>query len=206
MSPTRDSRQTRQDIIDATKRAIEAKGEMAVRVAKVAREAGVTTGAIYNLFGSREGLLAAAHTDFMRTLVGQLVAQISALLESTIGDPRASDEYRRVLGAAFTGEQADQSLRWAAVAARSQHQPELATQLRSIEREILDSVASIYVGAQKRGWMRSDVDARAIAVISLGGIVGMSVMAPIYGDDPAFMERLLDTWRYVPRSFASEVS
>lgn len=197
----RDPEQTRSDILHATMSAIAKKGDASVRVAKVASAAGVTTGAIYSRFGSREGLLAAAHTEFMHEMVADLIGSLGGILDSVEGNPLTSPQYAEVMRGAFTGVQADNALRWAAAASRSQHQPDLAAQLKPIERGMLDGITSIIQRGQVDGWMRPDIDPRAIAVIVFGGVIGMSVMSRVYADVPGFVDHAVEAWPYVPRAF-----
>jgi AcrR family transcriptional regulator len=197
----RDPEQTRLDILHATMSAIAKKGDAGVRVAKVARAAGVTTGAIYSRFGSREGLLAAAHTEFMHEMVAQMVASLGGILDSVEGNPLTSPQYAEVMRGAFTGVQGENALRWAAAASRAQHQPDLAAQLKPIERGMLDGITSIIQRGQLDGWMRQDLDPRAIAVIIFGGVIGMSVMSRVYADVPEFLDNAVEAWPYVPRAF-----
>jgi AcrR family transcriptional regulator len=197
----RDPEQTRFDILHATMAAIAKKGDAGVRVAKVARAAGVTTGAIYSRFGSREGLLAAAHTEFMHEMVAEIISSLGSILDSVEGNPLTSPQYADVMRGAFTGAQADNALRWAAAASRSQYQPDLAAQLKPIERGMLDGITSIIQRGQTDGWIRQDLDPRAIAVIIFGGVIGMSVMSRVYGDVPEFLDNAVDAWPYVPKAF-----
>jgi AcrR family transcriptional regulator len=201
LDAVRDPEQTRLDILHATMSAIAKKGDASVRVAKVARAAGVTTGAIYSHFGSREGLLAAAHTEFMHEMVAGIIESLGGILDSVEGNPLASPQYAEVMRGAFTGAQADNALRWAAAASRAQHQPDLAAQLQPIERGMLDGITSIIQRGQTSGWMRQDLDPRAIAVIIFGGVIGMSVMSRVYSDVPEFIDRAVEAWPYVPRAF-----
>jgi AcrR family transcriptional regulator len=197
----RDPEQTRLDILRATMAAMVKGGDAGVRVAKVARAAGVTTGAIYSRFGSREGLLAAAQTEFMHEMVAQIVSSLGAILDAVEGNPLTSPAYAEVMRAAFTSPQADNALRWAAAAARAQYQPELAAQMLPIERNMLDGVTSIIARGQTEGWIRQDVDPRAVAVIVFGGVIGMSVMTRVYGDIPDFVDNAVAAWPYVPKAF-----
>jgi AcrR family transcriptional regulator len=202
----RDPEQTRLDILHATMSAIAKKGDAGVRVAKVAKAAGVTTGAIYSRFGSREGLLAAAHTEFMHEMVAEIIGSLGGILDSVEGNPLTSPQYAEVMRGAFMGAQAENALRWAAAASRAQHQPDLAAQLQPIERGMLDGITSIIQRGQTDGWMRPDIDPRAIAVIIFGGVIGMSVMSRVYADVPEFLDNAVEAWPYVPKAFAPVTS
>jgi AcrR family transcriptional regulator len=200
-APTRDPEQTRLDILQSTMSAITSHGDAGVRVAKVARAAGVTTGAIYSQFGSREGLLAAAHTELMHQMVTQIVRTLGDIVDTSAGNPLVSPAYTEVMRSAFAGPQADNALRWAAAASRAQHQTTLAEQLRPIERAMLDEVTAVIARGQTEGRMRSDLDPRAIAVIVFGGVIGMSVVGRVYDDVPGFIDRTVEAWPYVPQAF-----
>ena len=197
----RDPEQTRAAILRAASEVVWSKGDAAVRVAKVARSAGVTTGAIYGHFGSREGLIAAVHTEFMHDLVGTVVELLGLIVASSNENPLVTDQYLEVIRASITGEQADMALRWAAAGSRSLHEPQLAASLLPIEREMVDGVAGIIELGQRDGWMRTDVDARAVAVVIFGAVIGLSVTTRAYNDVPSFTDEVVRAWPLLPMAF-----
>jgi len=64
---------TRQDLLDATMRVLLVRGSEGTRVAEIAREAGVTPGAVYNHFASKADLLTAAITERGPNHISQLL-------------------------------------------------------------------------------------------------------------------------------------
>jgi len=200
-TPPRDADQTRRAIIDATQRIISETGTTGVRVARVARAAGVTTGAIYGQFGSREGLLAAAQTEFMRDLMHRTSATVAAFADRPVNTTYHRQAWNAAMRAALTPEVRARLLRWASVAAESQHQESLARDVVPFEREMVENLVAVFVQGQADGWVRADVDARALAVISLGAVMGLNVTTPVFDDITDFDERVLKAWSFIAASF-----
>ena len=87
MPPTRVTRAekqaaTRQQLLAATERIARREGFAKLSVARIAEEAGLTTGAIYSAFGSKEQLVLEAAQD----LTGGLVIDLSTAGEFDVGE------------------------------------------------------------------------------------------------------------------------
>jgi AcrR family transcriptional regulator len=197
----RDPEATRLAILRATQAMIDSAGDSGVRVAHVARTAGVTTGAIYNLFDSREGLIAAALADSLQQIAVRTQRAQADLGAATGQNPLFSEQYLQEIAPLFTPQGRPDRIRWAASFAKAQHNETLAKQIIPSGRVVLDSVVEEVKFAQRQGWLRSDVDAHAVAVLMYGVTIGIAITARVYDDVEDFPERLLEAWTYFSRAF-----
>jgi len=165
----------RDRIIAAALRSVDEGGEASVRVSSVAREAGVTQGMISYYFGGREGLIREVQrirytrsvtddTEFLDhvmrsvTSVEQLRLVLAELTRSVVSGHRASNRAVRImtLGAASS-------------------RPELADVLAESQTALVDAVEEIIRIGQARNLVRTDLDARAIAVFVQAYSMGLIV-------------------------------
>lgn len=155
-------------VIEATIKAIEAGGEASVRIDDILNETGISKGSLYHHFGGREGLIAAARVvQFSRfvaedakniretltktTSLQEFVAATSALVELNESVERVSARHNRL-----------------SVIASSYGRPELRQSLALQQHSHTEHIADAVRYGQKMGWIRTDVDARAVAVFVQG--------------------------------------
>ena len=155
-------------VIEATIRAIEAHGEASVRIDDVLNETGISKGSLYHHFGGREGLIAAARvTQFSRfvaedarniretltrtTTLDEYIAATSALVELSESIERVGARHNRL-----------------SVIASSYGRPELRASLALQQHSHTETIADAVRYGQKMGWIRNDIDARAVAVFVQG--------------------------------------
>ena len=155
-------------VIEATIKAIEAGGEASVRIDDILNETGISKGSLYHHFGGREGLIAAARvTQFSRfvaedakniretltktTSLQEFIAATSALVELNESVERVSARHNRL-----------------SVIASSYGRPELRQSLALQQHSHTEYIADAVRYGQKMGWIRTDVDARAVAVFVQG--------------------------------------
>lgn len=155
-------------VIEATIRAIEAGGEASVRIDEILSQTGISKGSLYHHFGGREGLIAAARvTQFSRFVAEDATNIRDALTQtSTYGEfiEAASSLVR--IGSGIEREQA--RLNRLSVIASSYGRPELRESLALQQHIHTETIADAVRYGQKMGWVRTDVDARAIAVFVQG--------------------------------------
>lgn len=200
-SAGRDPEATRMAILQATQAMMAVAGDSGVRVAKVAREAGVTTGAIYNQFESREGLIAAALADHLLSSAHRTKTVQAEVGVSAGQNPLFSERYLQEVRYLFTPEARPDRIRWAASFAKAQHNEALAKEIYPMARQVLDSIAEEVRYSQKQGWLRADADPRAVAVLMYGVTIGIAITSRVYDDADDFSDRLLDAWKYLSRGF-----
>ncbi|MBU3702954.1 MAG: TetR/AcrR family transcriptional regulator [Ilumatobacteraceae bacterium] len=155
-------------VIEATIKAIEASGEASVRIDDILNETGISKGSLYHHFGGREGLIAAARVvQFSRfvaedakniretltktTSLQEFIAATSALVELNESVERVSARHNRL-----------------SVIASSYGRPELRQSLALQQHSHTEHIADAVRYGQKMGWIRTDVDARAVAVFVQG--------------------------------------
>ena len=133
------------------------KGYHAAAVADIARRARLTTGAIYNRFAGKAGLINAVIIDKLSVgaqIVGFDVVQVLASSQA-ISDPAVSDLIVRL------NDNSGLDNRGLRLAARdaSRHEPEVAAVVGPLQEATLANMANFVRNAQGEGLLRSDIDA-----------------------------------------------
>jgi len=151
-------------VLEATIKAIETHGEASVRLDDILTTTGISKGSLYHHFGSREGLIAAARVvQFSRFISEDAKSIREELTKATTLEEFASKT------AAFvkTGNSAERErarLNRMSVIASSYGRPELRESLALQQHAYTESIAEAVRHGQKMGWLRADIDARALAV------------------------------------------
>jgi hypothetical protein len=65
----------------------------------------------------------------------------------------------------------------------------------------MDAITAQIRYAVERGWVRGDLDPRAIAVLLYGTTIGICITSRVYDDEPEFVSQLVAAWRYMARAF-----
>jgi AcrR family transcriptional regulator len=150
-------------------------GEAAVRIDVVRDRSGVSIGSLYHHFGDRDGLIAAAQ---LRRFARYAEAEIAAL-SSIVVRARSVAEFRGAVRqlTLLTSSAVRTAERWAriAVLASSIGRDELEADVRAVQSRLTDEFQAHVAQGQARGFFRSDLDARAIALFiesySLGHVL-----------------------------------
>lgn len=155
-------------VIEATIRAIEAGGEASVRIDDILKETGISKGSLYHHFGGREGLIAAARvTQFSR-----FVAEDAKNIRDTLTKTNTLEEFIAAtsalveLGDSIERERARHNR--LSVIASSYGRPELRQSLALQQHSHTETIAEAVRYGQQKGWIRTDVNARALAVFVQG--------------------------------------
>jgi AcrR family transcriptional regulator len=158
----------RSRILDAVIETIDDAGAEAVRITMIAEAAGVSGPLVYHYFRDRRHLVATAMIErAQRAFTGRMerLTQSLAVVESTDGLIELFAELdANGLGAAR------QRARWDEIEARSiaRHDPELLRTLADSEERMIGSLVEFFDSIRYRGWLRSDFDLRALAVLFRG--------------------------------------
>jgi AcrR family transcriptional regulator len=180
-------RSTRDRVLDVVLPMLEEVGEGAVRIDDVRDRSGVSIGSIYHHFGDRDGLIVAAQ---VRRFARFAEAEIAAL--SDIVERSATVEHFRRAIRQLTLHSASQlrvAERWAriAVLGSSVGRSELAAEVRAIQTRLTDEFQAHVAQGQVRGFFRSDLDARAVALFveaySLGRVLNEVDERPVSEQD-----------------------
>ena len=153
-----------QRILECAIEVIETQGEAAVRVARVAAMAGIAVPSVYHWFGSREGLVIAAHSErFRRNLSVLINPYRQALAEST-----TAAEFRvailRALELVFDPSRSQARLTRLNVLGSATTRPELLSMVALRHKNLVEDVSAVIADGQTRGWVRRDHDADSLGL------------------------------------------
>ena len=165
---------TRTQILEATIALLKRGGESAVKVGLVADELGIAAPSLYHHFANRSALIRAAYVEwYWQCLrVDGATPELAAVAET-------QEQYEATLRASimwsYQASRHDaRSVRMAVLGA-AQNDPLLASEVNSVNRNFLNSVAQSVIYGQKMGWVRSDIDPLALAYWAHGQIIGRVV-------------------------------
>jgi AcrR family transcriptional regulator len=164
---------TRERILDAAVRRIASDGIDAVRIARIAMDAGVSTGLVHYHFATREALLAEALEHSFETA----------------GDVNAHGDLRGMIDSCLPlpGEQERDWVLWVELWLRAVRHPELRPTAAKLYRRMQDWFAAALEDGVERGDF-APCDARAVADRVLALIDGYGVRA-LLGDPGMPLER-----------------
>jgi len=154
----------RDTILALAVEAIDTGGEASLRMAEIAERAGVAVALISHHFGSREGLVSEAQLHRFRRQPFLDAARIESAVMA-IDDVESFRTLLHGLTRDVVGLQRS-ALRMERVTeiAASHGRPELREKLMDANREVTDSIEHAVALAQRVGFVRRDVDARATAL------------------------------------------
>ncbi len=156
-------------------------------VDRIAREAGVTKGALYYHFRDKEDLLFAAVTE----RVGEFERKV---LRDVGPGQDALTTLRRVVDACFFHATVSNHRRFiiTLMVEALDTNPRLSEEFRAILRGMRSFLAEVLRRGQREGTVRSDVDLRRAAAMIAGGIMGAEIQH--YQDpDQVDLRAVLDT-------------
>lgn len=155
---------SRAQLIDVALRIILEKGIDALRLDDIVTEVGVTKGSIYWHFEDRQDLVKAAIAEQIRRFSAETVDVVSEAIEHSADK---NDYLKRILP--FIVDPFDKTLvreRWGrlSILVETQNDPELKEMMREVQARHLEVVVELMADAQARGYLRADLDPRAVAV------------------------------------------
>src|SRR5262245_24574574 len=162
-------------------------GYQGTSIDRIARDAGVTKGAVYYHFRDKEELLFEAVKD----RVGGFEKQI---LADTLPEEDALTTLRRVVDACFLNATVSNHRRFiiTLMVEALDTNPRLSAEFRNILRRMRAFLTVVMRRGQEQGVIRSDVAPEAAATAIMGGIIGAEVQ---HYQDPEEVDlrRVLDT-------------
>jgi AcrR family transcriptional regulator len=191
---------TRERVLSATIAILEESGEAGLRLAAVADRAGLSTGAIYATFSSREALIATANVERIRRWTVDVIGVNTDRVPLDLG-PGTPEGRDAVIRASLSPEGRSRRLAWAESAAHAMYDPVLAAVIQQTEREFLDFTAQQIEQMQHANVIRPELDARAMAALRMAVAVGVAVTSRAYDDDPDFTDRLVEAWPALAGAF-----
>jgi len=173
--PARKALDSRAALIDAALKTILAHGVDALRVDDIAREVGVTKGSLYWHFEDRQGLIKEALAEQIRRMSAETIDAVS---EAIVGSSNKNDYLSRIIPFIIDPFDKSQVLeRWGrlGVLVETRNDPELKKLMSDVQVRHLEVAVELMTEAQERGFLREDLDPRAIAValnvINLGSTI-----------------------------------
>ena len=153
----------RQRILEAAMAAIEAEGEAGLRILEIAAEADVAQGLISHHFGSRDGLVAAAQRE---RFAGQMEKDRERLMRLIGANPSRDqfvDGIAKLTRDVVRRARRDARLDRAAMVGAAHGRPEYREELGPIVASLIDGLTHAVSHAQAAGYVRKDLDPRAVA-------------------------------------------
>ena len=162
-----DSDQTKQRLIDVTITLLNQQGNHSLRLADVARDAGVAVSTIYAHFRDRTDLVAAARLQQFKAHADRALDQVAG----SLGPSLQPDGFIDVAAwpTLVNPEDAEAKVRrWDRIEAiaDSRHIPDLARQLEEPQSTLNRTVIDFIREGQDLGWIESDIDPAAVAMFT----------------------------------------
>lgn len=185
---------TRDRLIEAAIAIIEADGEAALRVDRVAEDAGFTKPVLYHHFTDREGIIAAAQAERFRRSLETGMAEAIGLVEAA----GSADEFlaaMRQLLRHFSGPDGATRRRFRIeVLGSAVSRPELMASVVSASRAHIDLFETPLRIAETRGWLKPGVPIRDFAQWWVGLVLTRFLFEiDPEGFDPASWDAITDS-------------
>jgi AcrR family transcriptional regulator len=183
-------RTTRQAIVEAAHSLLMERGDAGVKVRSVASRVGVTTGALYGYFATREDLVSAAYRY-------ELTLSVASFHDNVAADerqPLAVEKRAPEVAHALSPEGRQTRLAWLSATLRAQHDAQLAQTIEPEQQELLRILASRVRESQVLGHVDPKLDPMAVAAVTFGSSLGMSAMWHLFEGIEGFAEKVADVW------------
>ncbi|MER7011936.1 TetR/AcrR family transcriptional regulator [Saccharopolyspora sp. NPDC000359] len=160
----------RRALLDAAFQVVTRDGYRA-KLEDIAERAGLTTGAIYSLFGSKNGLVVALVTDYLQPHYAQFEAAVPAELDLVAAVDAFARHYRRTCDGpeALSALSLQMTLR-----EMSLHDPKLGAQLASSVQQQEDHLITLFTGRAHRGGVVTEHQAKRLTTALRAMLVGLS--------------------------------
>jgi AcrR family transcriptional regulator len=174
-------------VIDATVVALENGNEADVRIDEILAKTGISKGSLYHHFGGREGLIAAARVVQFSRFVESDAEMIRDALAKTTTFDEFTETVGRLVNLGNNAERQHARLSRFSAVSSSYGRPELWNALSIQQHKHTETLADAIRHGQAHGWIRKDVDARAVSVFvqgySLSRVLADLDTDPIANDD-----------------------
>jgi AcrR family transcriptional regulator len=147
--------------------------ENLIRIPEICEATGVNYGSVYHHFGSREGLIDAAYNHLFAE-----TARVDAdKLVEVVKTAKTRDDFFRGVRSVLRASVADsgrlerRQMRVRILAA-ALIRPTLREMIAETQESVTDDLTEMTSIAQQNGWFRSDLDARAMAVMFQVVVIG----------------------------------
>jgi AcrR family transcriptional regulator len=162
----------RRKMIDATIAAIDTGGEDAVRVQAVADAAGVQIPVLYRQFGSRGGLLHAAHVERLSRALAADLAGVRAAFDTVTNRDEMIATFDGILQWLMLPERIAGRWQRINILGSTYQRPELAAAIAELQGRALTGIADALRHPADAGWLRPGLDVDAFAAWFAGQTLG----------------------------------
>jgi AcrR family transcriptional regulator len=170
-----DSPSPRSAILAAAQATIDSAGESAVRIAEVARQAGVTQGMVSYYFKDREGLIVEAQLASYRAAVDQ----DAGLLLQGVKKFNTVDEFHDFVKLATREltkiSRLSNRISRVVVLGAAANRPDLKARVLEVQEKLINDLEEVAAIAQEKGFFRTDLSARAIGSFVASYTLGLIV-------------------------------
>ena len=166
----------KQLLLELAIQTIDESGEPGIRVNQLAESAGVSIPTLYHHFGSREGLIEEAQVErFIRALRRDADALVQQL-----GKCKTKAELMNAIHQLFKNRKAKGRAltRWQRMNAlgATYARPTLAERVVSSHDEVVTNIALALLPFQRKGFIRQDIDLRAVVAWYNGALLGKNLV------------------------------
>lgn len=162
--PSGTSLDSRAQLVEVALRIILDRGIDALRVDDVVREVGVTKGSLYWHFEDRQGLIKAAIAEQIRRFSAETVAELSNAITQTSNKEQYLSRLIPYIVDPFNAQLVRERWGRLAILVETQNDPQLKEMMHDVQSRHLEVVVELMTDAQNRGYLRDDLDPRAVAV------------------------------------------
>lgn len=201
---------TREAILVAATQMMNEVGPGGLRVAEVARAAGMTTGAIYAHFVDRQDLISAVRAAQVRASHVEMQDHSNDRLQR-IGEVLSSAEplstsknYHEFLMRTIVGEDKAPAWNWVKNAVAAEYDETLAHLMSGIWSDRAEEIGKMLESTKSSGKLRSDSDVFAMKEIALAFYYGMAVITHTRDIDEAAAERIVASWQEMWSTFENK--
>ena len=202
---------TREAILVAATQMMNEVGPGGLRVAEVARAAGMTTGAIYAHFVDRQDLISAVRAAQVRASHVEMQDHSSNRLErmgEVLNSPEplsTSVNYHDFLMRTIVGEDKAPAWNWVKNAVAAEYDETLAHLMSGIWSDRAEEIGKMLESAKTSEKFLGDTDVFAMKEIALAFYYGMAVITHTRVIDEAAAERIVATWQKMWNIFETKV-
>lgn len=181
-------------LVSLAMRTIEREGEAAVRIRDICDAAGVAVTAVYNHFGSRDGLIVEAQSRRYAKVIEAETAWFVEQTERCTDVTELSEVLRQLVLRATTPDRAKARLMRLGVMGSSIGRPELTERVNAITAQLIGEQAASLRRLQDRGLLRRDLDVQTLCMWYFGLLTSRSFLetAPKIASLESWNEMTLD--------------
>ena len=161
---------TRSRLIEATIEAIADGGEASVRVHNIAAKAEVREPSVYHFFKNRKELVEAAQAERYRRSYYEMILPFKAMASGATSKQEFLDIIRQIFAVMYQQDRATARSTRINVLGSAQTSKFLSQVVADMNHEISQALAEVFAEAQKKGWVRANIDAQMLSLWLMGQV------------------------------------